>query len=127
MIFIKPKESAIAFPCAIMYRIHMKWSQKFTKSKKYLNILPLVNSLLFIPLFHNNIFRYRVQNTTISLLWKDNEYYAQVRYQQFKIVDFLSYVGGILGLFAGISVLSIVEFFYFFTLRLMSDLCRYLL
>jgi hypothetical protein len=30
------------------------------------------------------------------------------------------------GLFAGFSVLSIIEFFYFFTLRLATDLLRWL-
>ena len=59
-------------------------------------------------------------------MWKDAEYYALIRYQQFTVVDFLAYVGGILGLFAGISALSVVEFLYFFTLRLVSDLWRYL-
>jgi hypothetical protein len=48
-----------------------------------------------------------------------------MRYQEFKLVDFLSYVGGILGLFAGISVLSFVELAYFMTLRLITDLLRY--
>ncbi|CAG9805270.1 unnamed protein product [Chironomus riparius] len=96
------------------------------KAKGICNCLPLCNYVSYSYEVVTKVYK-KVQNTTISLLWKDNEYYAQVRYQQFKIVDFLSYVGGILGLFAGISVLSIVEFFYFFTLRLMSDLCRYLL
>lgn len=50
---------------------------------------------------------------------------ALLRYQPFKLVDFLSYVGGILGLFAGISVLSIVEVFYYFTIRILIDVWRY--
>jgi amiloride-sensitive sodium channel len=71
------------------------------------------------------LFNFRIENISISIRWKDAEYYALVRYQQFKVVDFLSYVGGILGLFAGISALSIVEFLYFFTFRLITDLWRY--
>ncbi|KAL7020247.1 hypothetical protein ACKWTF_011436 [Chironomus riparius] len=66
-----------------------------------------------------------IENISISIRWKDTEYYALIRYEQFKIVDFLSYVGGILGLFAGISALSVVESLYFFTLRLITDLIRY--
>jgi amiloride-sensitive sodium channel len=58
--------------------------------------------------------------------YKDSEYFALLRFQPFKLVDFLSYVGGILGLFAGISVLSIVELFYYFTLKLANDVVRYL-
>jgi amiloride-sensitive sodium channel len=49
------------------------------------------------------------------------------RYQQFNFSDVVSYVGGLLGLFAGISMLSIVEFFYFFTLRLFTDVMRWIL
>ena len=59
-------------------------------------------------------------------MWKDAEYYALIRYQHFTIVDFLAYVGGILGLFAGISALSVVEILYFITLRLMTNLWSYL-
>ncbi|KAL7011031.1 hypothetical protein ACKWTF_014064 [Chironomus riparius] len=66
----------------------------------------------------------RTQNSTLSFHFKDNEYFAQFRYRPFKIIDFLSYVGGIFGLFAGISALSIVEIFYYFTLRLITDFLR---
>lgn len=40
---------------------------------------------------------------------------------RFTIIDFLSYVGGVLGLFAGISVLSFFEIFYFFIVRILSN------
>lgn len=53
--------------------------------------------------------------------WKYSEYFATVRFQNINTVEFLSYVGGILGLFAGISVLSIFEIFYFVTLRWIVD------
>jgi acid-sensing ion channel, other len=56
--------------------------------------------------------------------YKDGDYFPLVRYQVFKTKDFLSSVGGLLGLFAGISVLSIIEFIYFFTLRLAVDFLR---
>jgi acid-sensing ion channel, other len=56
--------------------------------------------------------------------YRDSEYFPLIRYQEFKTKDFLAFVGGLLGLFAGISVLSIIEFVYFFTLRLAVDLFR---
>lgn len=46
------------------------------------------------------------------------------RYQQFSFSDVVSYVGGLLGLFAGISVLSIVEIIYFFTIRVFVNIFR---
>ena len=61
----------------------------------------------------------------VTMRWRDSEFYAMKRHQQFRFVDLLSYFGGILGLFAGISVLSIVEIFYFLTLRLINDLFRF--
>ena len=46
------------------------------------------------------------------------------RYQQFTFSDVVSYVGGLLGLLAGISMLSILEFFYFFIIRALVDIYR---
>ena len=40
-----------------------------------------------------------------------------IRKKQFTAVNFLSFVGGILGLFAGFSALSFVELIYWFVIR----------
>jgi amiloride-sensitive sodium channel len=48
------------------------------------------------------------------------------RFQQFSVSDGISYIGGLLGLFAGISMLSIFEILYFMTLRFVTNLWRYL-
>ena len=61
---------------------------------------------------------------TIKFRFKDNEFTAMQRVRQFTIFDFLSYIGGLLGLFAGISVLSLFEIFYFFTLRLIYEILK---
>ncbi|CAG9808827.1 unnamed protein product [Chironomus riparius] len=47
------------------------------------------------------------------------------RYQLFTFSDVVSYVGGLLGLLAGISMLSIVEFFYYFFIRVLIDIYRF--
>jgi Amiloride-sensitive sodium channel len=44
-----------------------------------------------------------------------------IRIQKFQIVDFLSNVGGILGLMVGCSLLSLIEFAYFIGIRSVSD------
>jgi amiloride-sensitive sodium channel len=59
---------------------------------------------------------------TIKLNTEDMILYR--RYLQFTFSDALSYVGGILGLLAGVSILSMVELFYYFTLRTVSDVLR---
>ncbi|XP_070505945.1 pickpocket protein 28-like [Chironomus tepperi] len=67
----------------------------------------------------------RSKDGEIHVKFKDNEFVYMQRVQQFTIFDFLSYIGGLLGLFAGISVLSIFEIFYFFTLRLICEFLRF--
>jgi acid-sensing ion channel, other len=49
------------------------------------------------------------------------------RYQPFTFTEFLAQSGGMMGLFAGISALSIIELFYFMTLRWMVNLWRWLI
>jgi amiloride-sensitive sodium channel len=60
----------------------------------------------------------------IKMGFKDNEFITLQRVRQFTVFDFMSYIGGLLGLYAGISVLSFFEFFYFFTLRLVCEIFR---
>ncbi|XP_070497894.1 pickpocket protein 28-like [Chironomus tepperi] len=62
--------------------------------------------------------------SAIKMKFKDNEFISLQRIRQFTIFDFLSYIGGLLGLFAGISVLSIFEIFYFFSLKLICEILR---
>lgn len=57
----------------------------------------------------------------IIVKFQDNEFFSVIRKKQFSNIDFISYCGGILGLFAGISLLSIIELFYFFTIRVAGD------
>jgi len=63
----------------------------------------------------------------MSFRFKDNEFIPFIRKQQFKLVDFLSLCGGLMGLFAGVSALSIIELLYFMTLRVCSNFIRMLI
>jgi len=56
--------------------------------------------------------------------YKNNVFNHLVRKKQFNELDFLSFVGGILGLFAGFSALSFVELIYWFTIRVFIKNCR---
>jgi hypothetical protein len=64
-----------------------------------------------------------VETSNIKALIKFQEvrYNPLVKKQQFNELDFFSYFGGLLGLFAGISVLSIVEAIYWFTVRVFES------
>lgn len=62
----------------------------------------------------------------VFVYFRDSEFLGIIRYQGYGIVDFLSSLGGLLGIMIGASVLSIIELFYFFTLRMIIDINRYL-
>lgn len=85
--------------------------------------LPLCNTInykiQYFPMKHR-------ENNETSLRFKFNteDLVVYRRYQQFTTSDVISYVGGLLGLFAGISFLSIFELFYFMSLRLLVNLWR---
>lgn len=61
--------------------------------------------------------------SSISIYFGDDEFVGLKRYATHGIVGLLSNIGGLLGLFLGISALSLVEAFYFFTLRFLNDFC----
>jgi acid-sensing ion channel, other len=58
--------------------------------------------------------------------FKDVDIVTLRRYQPFTFSEFLAQAGGMLGLFAGISVLSIIELIYFMTLRWIVNLWRWI-
>ncbi|CAO1403765.1 unnamed protein product [Diamesa tonsa] len=61
------------------------------------------------------------QPVEIIIKFQKNEFFSVIRKKQFSKTDFISYCGGILGLFAGISVLSFIELIYYFTIRVVGD------
>lgn len=58
----------------------------------------------------------------MSVIFKDQQYYASIRSELYGLLDFIGSCGGILSLFMGISLLSVVEIIYFATLRLTCNL-----
>lgn len=57
----------------------------------------------------------------VSIEFGEVKYNPLVKKQQFNEIDFFSYFGGLLGLFAGISVISIVEAVYWFSIQLFES------
>ncbi|CAO1385585.1 unnamed protein product [Diamesa serratosioi] len=55
--------------------------------------------------------------TLLRIYFEEDQFISVTRSELFGVVDFLSNCGGLLGLFMGISILSIVEFIYYFSLR----------
>jgi acid-sensing ion channel, other len=62
----------------------------------------------------------------LNFKFKDVDIVPLRRYLPFTFTDFLAQSGGMLGLFAGISVLSLVELMYFMTIRWMVNMWRWM-
>jgi hypothetical protein len=79
---------------------------------------------MMMKMFLNSLHPFSVHLTdymtiaSLKVFFKDNEFVPLKRFQLYGTVDFLANCGGLLGLFVGVSVLSIVEIFYYFILRL---------
>ena len=57
-----------------------------------------------------------------SIFFKDQQFIAAKRSELYGMTDFLANCGGLLGLFMGFSLLSIVKMIYFSTLKLYGNL-----
>lgn len=72
------------------------------------NCLPACNSIEYNVELHEethdeNYEEYFNDYVTMEFKYRENEYFPLIRYQEFKTKDYLSYVGGLLGLFAGLN------------------------
>ncbi|XP_031638214.1 pickpocket protein 28-like [Contarinia nasturtii] len=54
----------------------------------------------------------------LSIFFKEHQFITSKRSELYGLTDFMANCGGLLGLFMGVSMLSIVEVIYYFTLRL---------
>ncbi|XP_063706288.1 pickpocket protein 28-like [Culicoides brevitarsis] len=55
--------------------------------------------------------------TKLYVTFKDSEFFALKRSELYGLTDFVANCGGLLGLFMGVSLLSLVEIIYFLTVR----------
>lgn len=60
---------------------------------------------------------------SVSIFFGSDEYTGFKRYASYNTISLMSDIGGFLGLFLGISVFSVIEIIYFFTLRFFNNLC----
>lgn len=65
---------------------------------------------------------YRLMYSRLIVHFKENEFITSKRSELYGFSDFLANCGGVLGLFMGFSLLSVVEWLYHFTLRLWSNM-----
>lgn len=65
-----------------------------------------------------NKIRFSAQPSGVKIFFRDHQIVALKRSELYTYTDFFAIVGGLLGLFMGVSILSLVEFVYYSTLRL---------
>jgi amiloride-sensitive sodium channel len=65
-----------------------------------------------------------VSKNTFHVFIEDEELIALERSEIFGFLDFIGNCGGLLGLFMGVSVLSIIELVYYFTIKLVMKVVR---
>lgn len=73
--------------------------------------IPLCNSINYIAKY--TAIQDGNEEATINVVIDMENIVAYRRYQQFSVHDSISFIGGLLGLFLGVSVLSVFELFYF--------------
>lgn len=61
----------------------------------------------------------------LQVFFKSNQFITSERNELYGPTDFAANVGGLLGLFTGFSVLSLVELIYFLTLRIFCNIKLY--
>jgi acid-sensing ion channel, other len=68
----------------------------------------------------------KLKNTdsTINFKMKDTDVIPMIRYQPSTFIEFLAQSGGLMGLFAGLSILSVIETFYFFSFRIICNVMK---
>lgn len=63
----------------------------------------------------------RAFRSEVTIFFKDDDFIFSKRSELYSFTDFIANFGGILGLFLGVSILSIVEIIYFMAFREISD------
>ena len=118
------KTKLVELKSSQFYRIFIFVNDENSAENKACNCLPECNSIEYE--FQIDVVRMinesRTYHGTAVIYFSDDEFVAYRRYETFARVGLLANIGSLLGFFLGFSILSIVETFYFFTLRLFNDL-----
>lgn len=113
--------------CVKYYEFYALQDQERFDVYKSCNCLPACNSVKYnYEIISKNIQNRSHDDISIKFKFKDSHCTSYRRYQQFTALEFVSESGGILGLLAGSSLLSIVELIYFCTVRNISNFVRFL-
>lgn len=88
-------------------------SEYLIQTSIYHSIQTNRNSLLYL--------NYSYHYSTLKIFFKEPQFIAVHRSELFGRTDFLASCGGLLGLFMGVSFLSIIEILYFTSIRIITQ------
>jgi acid-sensing ion channel, other len=91
------------------------------------NCLPTCNTLTYNFEYVYNEYKNTENETadvTINFRFKDSEFLPLRRHRKMTAIGFMAESAGLLGLYCGISILTIIEVFYFLTMRPLSNFMR---
>lgn len=63
--------------------------------------------------------------SSLIIYFKNNQFITSKRHELYGPTDFLGNFGGLLGLFTGFSILSLMEIIYFLTVRIICNIKLY--
>ncbi|KAK5641667.1 hypothetical protein RI129_010214 [Pyrocoelia pectoralis] len=66
-----------------------------------------------------------VHNSKLYVHYQDRLFFSYNRKEVYGVADFFSNMGGLFGLFLGLSVTSVIELVYFFTIRIVCNIRKY--
>jgi amiloride-sensitive sodium channel len=97
----------VTYAADIVISDYQKDEIEKTKSEKYEEKLPFAFILLyFLKISSDSV-------NAIYVIFKETQFMTLMRSERYGFIDFISNCGGLMGLFMGISILSIIEIFYY--------------
>lgn len=113
-------------PCVKYIKFISKHNFKYYDLRRMCDCLPTCNTIKFnFDIVSKKMQNESLDEVSIVFKFKDTHCTSFRRYQQFTILEFISESGGILGLLAGSSLLTIIELFYFIVVSFLN-LLRFL-
>ncbi|KAL1488870.1 hypothetical protein ABEB36_014665 [Hypothenemus hampei] len=78
----------------------------------------------YVALNQKNVNK-KIRMSRLTIYFRKSQFVTSIRNELYGVADFMASIGGLLGLFTGFSVLSIIEIFYFLTIRLFCNIRLY--
>jgi amiloride-sensitive sodium channel len=82
-------------------------------------------NVLCLRLYCLIFFYFRTHASSLTVYFRVNHFISSERHELYALSDFMANFGGLLGLFTGFSILSLMEVIYFLTVRICCNVRLY--